>query len=81
MIEEVGCWNCALDGVKSGKSVCPDCGTERARNCDLYIHEKIQVEKSEMEKGCNGNQCRLNTTKHIVKAHGAERKGNYYVIC
>jgi hypothetical protein len=50
MIEEIGCWNCALDGVKSRKFVCPDCGTERARSCGLYIHEKIQVEKSEMEK-------------------------------
>jgi hypothetical protein len=50
MIEEIGCWNCALDGVKSGKSVCLDCSTERARYCGLYIHGKIQVEKSEMEK-------------------------------
>ena len=31
--EEVGCWNCALDGVKTGKPVCPDCGTEVARYC------------------------------------------------
>ena len=51
MIKEVGCWNCALDGVKSGEPVCPDCDTEKARHCGLYIHEKIQVEKSETERG------------------------------
>lgn len=41
MIEEVGCWNCALDGVKSWKPVCPDCGTEIAHHCKEYSHEKI----------------------------------------
>ena len=50
MIEEVGCWNCALDGVKSGKTVCQDCGREVAHYCKEYSHEKIWVEKSEMER-------------------------------
>lgn len=39
--EEVGCWNCALDGTKSGKPVCPDCGAEIAYYCGAYSHEKI----------------------------------------
>lgn len=52
MIEEkeIGCWNCALEGVKSGKHCCPDCGTEVAYYCKEYSHEKILVEKSEMER-------------------------------
>ena len=51
MIEEkeIGCWDCALDGVKSGKFVCPDCGTEIAHNCKEYSHKKIWAEKSERE--------------------------------
>ena len=46
MIEEVkvGCWNCAVEGVKSGKTVCPDCGTEVAQYCGAYSHEKVCVE-------------------------------------
>ena len=43
--EEIGCWNCVLDGVKSGKPVCPDCGTEIAHHCKEYSHEKILVKK------------------------------------
>ena len=52
MIEEkeIGCWNCALEGVKSGNHCCPDCGTEVAYYCKEYSHEKILVEKSEMER-------------------------------
>lgn len=50
MIKEIGCWNCALDGVKSGKFVCPDCDTEIAHNCKKYRHEKIYVEKSKIKK-------------------------------
>lgn len=48
MIEEkeIGCWNCALEGVKSGKHCCPDCGTEVAHYCKEYSHEKILVENS-----------------------------------
>lgn len=45
--EEVGCWNCALEAAKSGKPVCLDCGTEVARYCKEYSHEKIWVHKSE----------------------------------
>jgi hypothetical protein len=45
MIEEIGCWNCALDGIKSGKSVCPDCGTERAYYCKKYSHQKVVCDK------------------------------------
>ena len=40
-IEEVGCWNCALDGAKSGKTICQDCGREVAHYCGAYSHEKI----------------------------------------
>ena len=40
-VKEIGCWNCALDGVKSGKPVCPDCGTEIAHHCKEYSHEEI----------------------------------------
>lgn len=50
MIEEVGCWNCALDGVKSGKTVCQDCGREVAHYCKRYSHDKIWVEKPEVER-------------------------------
>lgn len=48
--EEIGCWNCALDGAKSGEPVCSDYGTEIAHNCKKYRHEKIYVEKSEIKK-------------------------------
>jgi len=56
MIEEVkvGCWNCAVEGVKSGKLVCPDCGTEVAQYCGAYSHEKICVEKIRNGKERNG---------------------------
>ena len=50
MIEEIGCQNCALEGAKSGEPVCPNCGTEIAHYCKKYRHEKIYVEKSEIEK-------------------------------
>jgi hypothetical protein len=40
--EEIGCWDCAVEGAKSGKLVCPDCGTDRARFCNKYRHERIQ---------------------------------------
>lgn len=49
-IKEIGCWNCALDGVKSGEPVCPDCGTEIAHNCKKYRHEKVYIEKSKIKK-------------------------------
>ena len=43
MIKEIGRWNCALDGIKSGKPVCPECGTEIAHYCGAYSHEKVFV--------------------------------------
>lgn len=45
--KEIGCWNCALEGVKSGKPCCPDCGTEVAHYCGAYSHDKVLVEKSD----------------------------------
>ena len=46
---EIGCWNCAINGMKNGKPVCPDCGTEIAQFCKEYSHEKIWVKKPEQE--------------------------------
>ena len=64
--EEIGCWNCILDGVKSGEPVCPDCGTEIAHNCKKYRHEKVAVEKSEIKKRDNyGNFCIFRPTCSI----------------
>lgn len=85
MIEEIGCWNCALDGVKSRNFVCPDCGTERARSCGLYIHEKIQVEKSEMERRMTREEMMdlLERAKILLKATKdlLEKQDNsYYVL-
>ena len=50
MIEKIGCSNCALEGAKSGEPAYPDYGTEIAQYCKKYRHEKIYVEKSEIEK-------------------------------
>lgn len=44
--EEVGCWGCAVDGMKTGKPVCPECGTEISHLCGSYSHEKVWVEKN-----------------------------------
>lgn len=46
-LAEIGCWNCAISGIKNGKPVCPDCGTEIAPLCKAYSHEKIWVKKPE----------------------------------
>ena len=40
---EIGCWNCVIRGIKKGKPVCPDCGTEIAPLCKEYSHEKIRI--------------------------------------
>ena len=40
---EIGCWNCAISGIKDGKPVCPECGTEIAPLCKEYSHKKIRV--------------------------------------
>lgn len=40
---EIGCWNCVIRGIKKGKPVCPDCGTEIAPLCKEYSHEKKYV--------------------------------------
>lgn len=42
---KIGCWNCVLDGIKKGKPVCPDCGTEIAPLCKAYSHKKIRIVK------------------------------------
>lgn len=44
--EEIGCWSCAVDGIKTGKPVCPECGTEKSHFCGSYNHEKVWVEKN-----------------------------------
>ena len=64
MIEEIeiGCWNCALEGVKSGKPCCPECGTEIAHYCGAYSHEKVVVEKSEAAK-----KCLSGTNKEVIR--------------
>lgn len=41
--DEIGCWNCAISGIKNGKPVCPDCGTKIAPLCKAYSHEKIRI--------------------------------------
>ena len=38
--EEISCRSCVVDGIKTGKPVCPDCGTEIAYYCGMYNHEK-----------------------------------------
>lgn len=39
-----------------------------------YCENDVLVASAYIQgEGCNGNQRRLNTTKHIVKAQGAER--------
>jgi hypothetical protein len=48
--EEIGCWSCAVDGMKTGKLVCPDCGTEISHYCGMYSHEKVVVSKMEREE-------------------------------
>lgn len=51
--EEIGCWNCALEGIKTGKPVCPDCGTEIAHHCNKYNHKKVEVETQEYENNAD----------------------------
>lgn len=64
MIEEVGCWNCALDGVKSGKTVCQDCGREVAHYCKEYSHEKISHRMDTITRAVQG----INEGKRICRA-------------
>ena len=46
---EIGCWNCAISGIKNGKPACPDCGTEIAPLCKEYSHEKIRIVKQSLK--------------------------------
>ena len=67
-IEEIGCWDCVLDGVKSGKSVCPDCGTDTAYYCKKYSHQNVvsEIDSKERWIPCSIRLPKPNETKNLI---------------